>query len=441
MKKNALFAGIIGVVAVFGVVLFGCDSGSGNKEFMPSEPGLYDNKAQVASVPPGWAAAKTWLDSDGNMKDGHEYYILLNANETVAPTTINISDGWSKGVTITLGGKTTARTVQLADTGSLLQIQGKVTFIVGSNITLKGIANNTSVLVRANSGSTLVLKAGATITGNTRNGGSGGGVGIYEGAAFIMEGGSIANNTTDSGGGGVRVDVGGTFTMTGGSITNNTAGEGGGLRVDGSFTMAGGSITSNTTTNNGGGVRVNEGATFVMEGGTISDNNNTQRGGGVYAYKSSFTMKNGLITKNTVTNEGGGVRVDNGSFIMEGGSITDNEAQWGGGVEVYTSSFTMKGGSITNNTATNDGGGVKMGQDGNFTMEGGSITGNTAEYGGGVRVGNTGSSFTMQGGSITGNTATKSSGGGVQVYTGTTFNNNYPEGITGNTPDNILLNG
>jgi hypothetical protein len=44
----------------------------------------------------------------------------------------------------------------------------------------------------------------------------------------------------------------------------------------------------------------------------------------------------------------------------------------------------------------------------------------------------------MKGGSITGNTATKSNGGGVEVYKGTTFNDNYPAGITGNTPDNVL---
>lgn len=118
--------------------------------------------------------------------------------------------------------------------------------------------------------------------------------------------------------------------MYGGSITGNTVQNrsGGGVYVkNATFNMYGGSITGNTTTNAGGGVYVAQNAEFTMNGGEISGNTTSSSyGGGVCVDRvGSFNMKGGSITDNISDSFGGGVFViSNGKFTMKGGSITDN---------------------------------------------------------------------------------------------------------------------
>jgi hypothetical protein len=114
------------------------------------------------------------------------------------------------------------------------------------------------------------------------------GGGVYVAGTFIMDGGSIQNNTASTGGG-VTVAAGGTFTMTGGYIQNNlSTSSGGGVYVyGGTFTMSGGVIQNNTASFlGGGGVLVSSlitGTTFVKTGGTIDGNNNASPGRAVNA--------------------------------------------------------------------------------------------------------------------------------------------------------------
>ena len=314
---------------------------------------------------------------------------------------------------------------------------------------------------------------------------TGGGV-MVKGGEFLMFGGKITKNKTNSEmcGGGVMVN-GGKFNMYGGEITDNEAYMGGGVMVSdsttntasGKFNMYGGSITNNTANYNkgderggGGGVAVDAG-TFTMSGSAEITGNHAECGGGVYEGASgTFIMNSGAkIAKNEASGKGGGVYMGaSGSkykFQMTGGSITNNTAAEGGGVyagKYSTSQFTMTGGSITNNTATNtgggvyvtkmtfnmsggtiarnnaenEGGGVYAGRYGTFIMNAGEITDNeatsTGGNGGGVYVGGADSKFTMSGSaSITGNTA--KNGGGVGVYSGATFEMNGNASITDNT--------
>ena len=109
-------------------------------------------------------------------------------------------------------------------------------------------------------------------------------------------------------------------------------------------------------------------------------------------------------------------------------------------VYVRGGKFTMNGGEIVNNKNLNAGSTVGKGAGvcvllGEFIMNDGIIAGNsTNRIGGGVYIGS-GCTFTMTGGEIFGNSA--SSGGGVYVEAGGTFNNNYPAGIYGNSPDDV----
>ena len=270
--------------------------------------------------------------------------VLLDGATLTVNGTVNARGGWGNsgsggslniedGAAVING----SGTINLKSQGNLLNIWGggngrRLTL---EGVTLVGIADNSESLVDVNNGGEFIMKNGV-ITGNTRVGGDGGGIGVWQ-ATFTMEGGTISGNTAN-GGGGVGVDRS-AFIMTGGTISANTAdSSGGGVKVgDGTFTMTDGTITGNTTTSNtnanSGGVRVERSATFIMEGGTISGNtaiageNYGGNAGGVgLGSGSTFIMRGGVISGNTATSrsnrgEGGGVQVNESVFIMEGGTI------------------------------------------------------------------------------------------------------------------------
>ena len=148
------------------------------------------------------------------------------------------------------------------------------------------------------------------------------GVFVTEGSSFIMNGGSIHDNSTAISGGGVLVD-GASFTMNAGTIRNNSANTyGGGVRVDtspnsdqpGIFNMYGGTIEDNTATS-GGAVSVRNGY-FNLRGGTINNNTATENGGGIHleTFLGQLTATSGNITNNTATFDGGGIWTDTRSY-------------------------------------------------------------------------------------------------------------------------------
>jgi hypothetical protein len=123
---------------------------------------------------------------------------------------------------ITLVGKGPTE-ISLSSNGSLFRINaGKL--ILDNNITLKGRSeNNRSLVYVGGSSASLLMKAGAKITGNSSN--SFGGGGVFAGGSFVMEGGEISGNSVGNGGGegGGGVYVSGSFVMKGGEISGNSA--------------------------------------------------------------------------------------------------------------------------------------------------------------------------------------------------------------------------
>jgi hypothetical protein len=107
--------------------------------------------------------------------------------------------GWVEG-SIRIGdsaaGINGSGTIYLKSKGCLLNIGGdrdRRRHLTLDGVTLVGLPDNSEPLVGVNNGGELVLKSGA-ITGNTRTGDewvSGGGVGVWEGGLFTMEGGTI----------------------------------------------------------------------------------------------------------------------------------------------------------------------------------------------------------------------------------------------------------
>ena len=248
---------------------------------------------------------------------------------------------------------------------------------------------------------------------------------IYKNKAML--GGGIANNATNS-----------TFLMENGTITNNTATNGGGaIYSNGNLTMTSNTITNNTTINGNGGAIYSNG-NLTIQNGQITNNTATNGNGGAIYSNGNLTIQNGQINKNKA-NYGAGVfnNTVNGTFILFGGTISDNIATISGG-GIYTNNtitFTMNGGAITNNTATNGNGGGICHYSGTCNLLGGTISNNTATNGGGAIHHNNGN-LTIQNGQITNNTATNGNGGAIWV---TNLNNLYIDTeITSNKPQTIF---
>jgi hypothetical protein len=261
-----------------------------------------------------------------NAESGVNYLIELSANETIAPQTLAYEG--KSGITITLAGVGTNRSVFLSANGSMFTISD-VTLVLDNNVTLQGRGQNTKPLIHINGG-TLKMNAGSAITGNS-------------------------NITSHNNGGAVYASPG-TVTMNGGTIYENTAAYGGGIYMEsGTFTMNDGTITGNTVSSYGGGVYLIGNVTFNMKEGTISDNTANGGGGGVYV-GGTFNMRGGTISGNTGSDGGGVYVLQDKTFNISGGIIAGNTAgNKGGGVYTYFGVFNKGGGTITGSNDTNNG--------------------------------------------------------------------------------------
>ena len=244
-----------------------------------------------------------------------------------------------------------------------MQTNGQRHFMVNGQLTL---------------GSGITLRGGTTAT-NTNNAG---GVQVNPGGTLTMLENSAIQwvnrlGTTElnfggavhlSGGTGIAIGTRATFIMEGGTIQNNSADRGGGVfaRMNAHFVMHGGEISGNRGTGtmpiSGGGGVFMDGGTFTMTGGTIADNT-AFRGGGVRLQSGTFMMDGttARIERNTATGPmlaggGGGIFITgNGTVHIAAGEINNNTASNGGGVRIEgttPNAFTMTGGAMTSNSAT-----------------------------------------------------------------------------------------
>jgi fibronectin type 3 domain-containing protein len=128
----------------------------------PTSAGLYDN---VIDMPhkignQNLAGAVTYLSS--NAVSGHNYTIVLGANESVSPCTLSYPE---RTVGITVMGIGAERTISLSANGSLFTVGAGVTLTLGDKITLVGRSSNNNSLVSVTGA--LVMNDGSKITGNT----------------------------------------------------------------------------------------------------------------------------------------------------------------------------------------------------------------------------------------------------------------------------------
>jgi hypothetical protein len=251
-------------------------------------PGLYRSNEKIGNQ--NLVSALSWIST--NVINDDEYYIVLGANESISPTSLDYS---GKTVGITLLGYNSEKKVSLNTNGSLFTVNSGVTLTLDENVTLVGRSTNNASLVYTEKNSTLIMNDRAKIIGNTNNSRNSlpyisvYGGGVYNNGIFNMNGGEISSNIVSS--------------------TTGSHSYGGGVYNCGNFTMMGGNISGNIvsssmyTANAGGGGVFNSG-TFTMMGGNISGNSVFYDGTASYVYA-----------------YGGGVYNNGGRFIKTGESI------------------------------------------------------------------------------------------------------------------------
>ena len=240
-------------------VQYGTFSGTGNAWVSKGNLATTDDTIRVANgelvtvftvdSETSWSTAATYITNNGGTNINHKSYLIYVTASFSIPG-ITSYTFQSNNIDVTIVGTAPNLAISLAagttNNGNLLFVKASQTVIV-ENLTLRGRADNSQVLVR--------------VEGATAN--------------FTMNNGRIIANQASVNGGGVVIGNGGTFTMSGDStISGNTAtGSGGGVCVsDGTFNMRGGSIQDNhidAPNGYGGGVFVGAGGVFRLENGTI----------------------------------------------------------------------------------------------------------------------------------------------------------------------------
>ena len=220
----------------------------------------------------------------------------------------------------------------VTNSSHLLSVQGG---LVLEGITIDG--NNKSggslVFIYGNN-AFAVMNEGTTLKNNLN-----GAVNLYSQNStqgnpchFIMNGGTICNNSASQGAGVAIINYGyADFTMSGGVIKENTAtsaGGGGAIYscASGTVTISGGKIIGNKSTGSeGGAMNVTGRSALVITGGEISNNHITtsKRGGGIYkSGNAAFTMTGGVIKDNSTARndgrEGQDIYIASGDFNLGG---------------------------------------------------------------------------------------------------------------------------
>lgn len=259
---------------------------------------------------------------------------------------------------------------------------------------------------------------------------NGGGI-CLEGSSCTMSDGRIAGNSaTMNIGGGVNVYKGSSFALEGGAIEGNGCGgsygiDGGGIFVEGkssaasSLTMTGGSVRANSCNKlsapagvrngNGGGICARDWTAVRVEGGVIggdseADANIAQGGGGISMCPESTRTNTTTLTitggqvKGNVASFGGGICANGLSddglpaddvFELSGtASVENNKAlressnNHGGGGGVYASDVNLLvdgAATVCNNSADSEAGGFYV-SGGTASMHGSSkVEGNTVK--------------------------------------------------------------
>jgi len=398
------------------------DPTTGESDTVSTNIVLIDNVNENISIPEG---RNITLDLNGYvLKSALEGSVVSNAGKLTIIDSNNTKEHYFKyitdGVWEYVGESApTDSGVDIAETLDAIDTDTTHVKVLGGCITGANTSNRGAGIYNAG---TLILDGG-NIVGNLGRGYYGAGVANV--GTFIMDGGSIIGNrlTESYGGGGVAnvavftMNAGNisynscanygagimvldyltdceaiSFIMNGGSIDNNSAHCGGGICIRKYYStlitikITNGSISNNKSSGGGGGI-YNVGADITITGGSINNNTTSDDGAGIYNENYKLDISGGSIESNTASNSGGGVYNRSGKLTISGGNIDDNVAiNIGGGIYNYCGALNISDGSINRNEASTYGGGIftVTGDDHTVVIKDSVISQNTARKGGGI---------------------------------------------------------
>jgi len=274
---------------------------------------LYAQWSVIPIVPQGTTLSEKLAYIRNTGGQGIIYDIVINGNEFIGDTTIS-TQGSNITVIIRSASSDNIRYIQLDNSGFLFTIESNITLKL-ENIILRGMSNNTRVLVTVQQGGKLVLNSGSKVTMNTNSSANGGG-GVYVngGILEINEGAEIIGNSTKAGtgGGGIWVGSQGTVTISGGLISENTT------------------DTAISSTHRGGGIYITGNSTVTMTGGIISKNSSAI-GGGIYVDGSGSRFIKRIAAGKTTC-----------GIIYGSGDFEENNSSRGDGHAIYRSFGTKQ---------------------------------------------------------------------------------------------------
>lgn len=231
-------------------------------------------------------------------------------------------------------GNFTSDSGSVTNISHLLSVQGSLEL---ENITIDGnnrsggslvfVYGNNAIAVM-NEGTTLKNNLDSAVTLYSQNS-------VKESPCrFVMNGGTICNNSSSQGGGVAIINYGyADFTMNGGTIKENTATSSGGSGAiyscaSGTVTINNGRIINNKNTgaSDGGALNITGRSALVIAGGEISNNQITSdkgRGGGIYkSGNAPFTITGGVVENNSTARsdgrEGQDIYIASGDFMIGG---------------------------------------------------------------------------------------------------------------------------
>ena len=271
----------------------------------------------------------------------------------------------SKGAELTLG----------AADGNVLNI-----------FSAKGTSNDEPGML--NIEGTCNMYSGVTLSGREGNNYFGGGVAVVYGGQFIMDNGTIKECYATSDyvdyfdptrcfaamGGGVFVSGGSSFVMNGGSVSNNSATNmGGGVAVAASYEEISGGL---------GNLK----SSVEILGGKVEENK-AKKGAGVFASAYYYAYANAICadTPAAGASEKPGLYVKNAQIL---GNTADTSDGMGGGVLVAMlkspATASLENTTVKGNKAATGAGIASYGYYTNMNIKGDTVTENTAQkYGGG----------------------------------------------------------
>ncbi|MGA2848437.1 MAG: Ig-like domain-containing protein [Terracidiphilus sp.] len=223
---------------------------------------------------------------------------------------------------------------------------GNGTLTIPSNASINGPTSGTGatvtnlVTVNGAAASSVFTVASGTISSSINSliitggstGTSGGGVSNFNGGTLTINNSTISGNSANGGFGGGMVNTG-TLALKNSTISGNSAatGQGGGIFNSGTLTVTNSTIAGNAASGGtGGGIMNTGGGTLTVNDSTISGNSATG-GGGIYGVGTTVNLANSIVSGNTADADiDGGFNDNGGNQAGVGGINLAPLASYGG---------------------------------------------------------------------------------------------------------------